>query len=435
MKKQRTKPDPAALGERRRASFSRDDLARWDPTLRKYKPLDLLHKAMDGRVTSLLKVKTQRMCINPFVFFRGAAPIMAADLALGEHSGITTQLCGDAHVENLGAYTGPDGRLVFDINDFDETIRGPFEWDVKRMVTSIVLAGREAEIRKSGYLDAAEAFLASYAGSMQQLGTLPVLEMARYQVHRLASVQPISKILHKAERSTPLHSLEQLTTKRKSGRIFRSEPPLLRRVTGVEAEAVLSSLAKYRESLLPERVRFFSQFKPIDVAFKVVGTGSIGLRDYCVYMEGNGSGDPLFLQIKQEVQSTYAAHLPQHAGTDSNSNQGRRVTEGQRAMQLQSDPLLGWTVLDGEDYLVRQLNDHKAAIDVANLKAASLEEYAGVCGELLARGHARSGDCRLISGFIGKGKGFSSALLSYGVAYADQTATDWKELVAQQKQH
>ncbi len=383
---------------------------------------------MEGRLATLLPLKKDRMKTTPFVFFRGAAAIMAYDLSLTAHSGIVTQLCGDAHVENLGAYLGPDGRLIFDINDFDETMRGPFEWDVKRMVSSILLAGRDAEIKKSSSAEAADVFLSSYCELMEELAGLPVLELARYQVHRLASIRPISKILRKAERSTPLLSLDKLTEKTRSGRVFRSEPPLLRRIKGAEAAAVLATLPTYSSNLLPERQHFFAQFRAIDVAFKVVGTGSIGLRDYCVYMEGNGSGDPLFLQIKQEVKSAYAEYLPQE-GTPGVPHHGRRVNDGQRAMQLQSDPLLGWTELEGQDYLVRQLNDHKAAIDIADLKASGLEEYAMVCGELLARGHARAGDARLIAGFLSNGKSFRAAMLEYGTAYADQTVSDWTELV------
>ncbi len=376
------------------------------------------------------------MARTPFAYFRGAVPIMAYDLSLAGDSGIQSQLCGDAHVENLGAYSSPDGRLLFDINDFDETIRGPFEWDVKRMATSLLLAGRDAEIKEGSCLDAAERFLESYCGLMHSFARMPVLAVARYQVRRLMNIAPVSKILRKAVRATPLHSLEGLTEEVKQGRgsdvtrIFKSEPPLLERLTGAGAKAVLDSLKTYRESLLPERRHFFAQFRPLDVAFKVVGTGSVGLRDYCVYLEGNGSGDPLFLQIKQEAPSAYASYL---AKATPHRNDGQRVAEGQRAMQLQSDPLLGWTRLAGRSYLVRQLNDHKASLDITGLKAAGLSEYGSVCGELLARGHARSGDARLIAGYVGGGDRFQEAIVTFAEAYAAQTVTDWKVFVKRQK--
>jgi len=351
---------------------------------------------------------------------------MASDLSLTKNTGVVSQICGDAHVQNLGAYTGPDGGLIFDINDFDETIRGPFEWDVKRMATSILLAGREAEIKGSGCVTAAKTFLDSYTGLMERLSRMPVLEAARFQVHGVGSASPISEVLRKAERETPMHSLERLTEAGKGGRVFKSAPPLLERVTGARANAVLASLKTYVRSLLPERQRFFAQFRPIDVAFKVVGTGSVGLRDFCVYMEGNGSDDPLFLQVKQEVSSGYAAYAGR-AGRWG-GNEGERVVEGQRAMQLQADPLLGWTRLGGRDYLVRQLNDHKASVDVSKLERSGLSQYANVCGELLARGHARAGDPRAVVGYVGNADRFKEAVLEFAQGYAEQTVRDWKRL-------
>ena len=355
---------------------------------------------------------------------------MAYDLSLSPHTGIINQLCGDAHVQNLGAYSGPDGRLVFDINDFDETIRGPFEWDVKRMATSILLAGGAAKIKQAGSTEAAGLFLMAYCKLMQQFARMPILAVARFQVHRLASVAPVSKILRKAEHETPAHSLERLTEETAKGRVFKTNLPLLRPVTGREAKSVLDSLSAYTESLLPERRHFFAQFRPLSVAFKVVGTGSVGLRDYCVLMEGNGVADPLFLQIKQEARSAYAPYLPQKP--PSPDNDGQRAAEGQRAMQFQSDPLLGWTRIDGRSYLVRQLNDHKAAVDITCLKAAGLGAYAQVCGEMLARGHARSGDARVIAGYIGNGSRFKQGILGFAQAYAAQTVEDWKLLVRHQ---
>ncbi len=414
--------DKRSLGERQRKVLPRTKLGDWDSGARKQDPLRLLAQAMRGRLPALAKLKHERMAVSPFGFFRGSAPVMAYDLSLSANTGIVCQLCGDAHVQNLGAYSGPDGRLIFDINDFDETIRGPFEWDVKRMATSILLAGRDAELNSSGCRTGMEAFLNAYCGLMQRLSHLPVLEVARYQVHRLASISPISKILGKAQRATPLHSLEHLTEMHASGRVFQNCPPVLQRVTGDEAAKVIASLKPYAESLLPERRHFLEQFTPVDVAFKVVGTGSVGLRDYCVYLQGNGADDPLFLQIKEEADSCYAPYL----ATSSPSHNGQRVAEGQRAMQLQSDPLLGWTGLQGRDYLVRQLNDHKASIDITKVKALDLAEYATVCGEMLARGHARSGDACVIAGYLGNGNRFRESMLSFGEAYAEQMETDWK---------
>ena len=387
---------------------------------------------MRGRLPEYLAVKRDRMSASAFSFFRGAAPVMAYDLALQPHTGILTQLCGDAHVQNLGAFCGIGNALIFDLNDFDETIRGPFEWDVKRMAASILLAAQSANIKRSAAADAAALFLDHYSAMVSHLALLPILEVARFQVHRLASIKPIASILLKAERQSPLLSLDRLTKPTAHGRAFKtlpipgakpSAPPLLRPVTGVEATRILASLPAYIATLSPERRHVMAQFRPSAVGFKVVGTGSVGLRDYCVLLEGNGAADPLFLQIKQEVRSAWAPYLPDAAVF---RNQGERVVDGQRAMQFQSDPLLGWTSIAGRDYLVRQLNDHKASVDMTTLKASGLEAYAEVCGEILARAHSRSGDARVIAGYIGKGNRFKQAICDFADAYAAQTVADWK---------
>ena len=420
-----------ALGQQQRKHMRRADHAGWQSKLRQADPLRLLADSMSGRVPELVSIKYDRMAASPFGFFRGAVPVMAYDLSLLPHTGIVSQLCGDAHVQNLGAFCGLDGAMIFDINDFDETIRGPFEWDVKRMATSILLAGQSAKISTGGCREGVDTFLEIYCGYMQRFSRMPILAVARFQVHRLASVAPISKILYKAERETPLLSLERLTVETPQGRVFKSNPPVLRPVTGAEAKAVLASLPAYTHSLLPERRRFFAKFRPIAVAFKIVGTGSVGLRDYCVLLEGNGSADPLFLQIKQEAPSAYAQYLPKSAVTTTHD--GQRTVEGQRAMQLQSDPLLGWTTIARRSYLVRQLNDHKASVNIATLKATGLAEYATVCGEMLARGHARSGDPRVIAGYIGNGKRFKQSITGFAAAYAKQSVADWKVLLASRK--
>jgi len=384
---------------------------------------------MRGRVPALIKLKYQLMAASPFGYFRGAVAVMAADLAMVPNTGIVTQLCGDAHVRNLGAFAAPDGRLVFDINDFDETIRGPFEWDLKRMATSLVLAGRASGHKDSAACATVERSIATYAAQMKAFAQMASVEVSRCQVHRLNGVEPIHAALTKAERATPLHTLEQLTEpesdKPGAPRRFKEQKPTLTRVTGARAAAVLDSLGPYRQMLEPQRQHLLSLYRPVDVAFKVVGTGSVGLRDYCVYFEGNGPQDPLFLQIKEEPASAYEPYLPDAQAPHHN---GQRVAEGQRAMQVQSDPFLGWTHMAGRDYLVRQLNDHKGSIELEDLAGGGLEAYADVCGELLARGHARSGDPLVLAGYIGSGDGFGEALAKFGSAYSDQTEKDWKEL-------
>lgn len=421
-----------ALGQARRKQLGRAEHSKLQPKLRPATALELLERSSKGRVPALLRLKYRLMAASPFAYFRGAVPVMAADVALLPASGLMAQLCGDAHVRNLGAYAAPDGRLQFDINDFDETIRGPFEWDLKRMAASLVLAGREAGHKDSSARNAAELCVARYCQQMRILAKMPALDVARFQVHRLAGAEPVQLAFKKAERATPLHTLEQLTepvapktSADQKTRKFRTIEPTLKRVTGAQAAAILAALESWKAQLEPARQHLFSFYKPVDVAFKVVGTGSVGLRDYCVYFEGNGSTDPLFLQIKEETDSAWSPWLPDaHPPTHN----GQRVAEGQRAMQIQSDPFLGWTAIGGRAYLVRQLNDHKGSIEITDLAGEALDAYAELCGELLARGHARSGDPVLLAGYLGSGNGFAEAVATFGVRYADQTEKDWEAL-------
>jgi uncharacterized protein (DUF2252 family) len=339
-----TAAERTALGQARRKQIGRQQHNECTTKTRKTSSLVLLQRSMQGRVAGLVKHKYELMADSPFGYFRGAVPVMAFDLAALPSTGIVSQLCGDAHVRNLGAYAAPDGRLVFDINDFDETIRGPFEWDLKRMAASVTLAGRGARQKDSACRDAVEKFVEHYTAQMHAFAEMPVIEIGRHLVHRISKVTPIHDALMKAERATPLHTLEELTEpesdKPGAARRFRESKPLLTRVTAAQAAAVLDSLVPYREVLEPQRQHLLSFYRPVDVAFKVVGTGSVGLRDYCIYFEGNSPADPLFLQIKEEPASGYAPYLPDAHAPHHN---GQRVAEGQKAMQIQSDPFLGWT--------------------------------------------------------------------------------------------
>jgi len=424
-----TPKERRTLGQARRKQVGRQEHNQLNPKARKTPAPELLARSMHGRIPALIKLKYMLMVQSPFGYFRGAVPVMAADLAVLPSTGIAAQLCGDAHVRNLGAFAAPDGRLVFDINDFDETIRGPFEWDLKRMAASLVLAGRGSGHKETSARRAVETCIERYAAQVRAFAKMPLLDVNHYQVHRLGMVAPVHQALLKAERATPMHALEQLTepTPCKPGepRRFKVIKPTLTRVTTSQAAAVLAALGPYRQMLEPQRQHLLSLYRPVDVAFKVVGTGSVGLRDYCIYFEGNGPNDPLFLQIKEEPASGYAPYLSDAAPPHHN---GQRVAEGQKAMQVQSDPFLGWTHFGGRDYLVRQLNDHKGSIDLEDLAGGGLEAYAEVCGELLARGHARSGDPQILAGYIGDGDGFAEALAKFGSLYADQTEKDWKEL-------
>ena len=412
-----------------------------------HNPLDRLRESEKDRIPSLVKIKHERMADSPFGFFRGAVPVMAADLATQPNTGLITQLCGDAHISNLGAFCAPDGRLTFDINDFDETTRGPFEYDIKRLATSIILGGRVAGVKLSARKKAVLHFMERYRRLMHDFAEMQIVDLARYQIHRLAKTPPMPSIMAQSERSTTVKTLANLTVpasdaeqakilSRAGGqkskalllgsvekvRIFKSEPPLLTRIGGKERDLVLASLGPYARTLQPERRHFLNQYRPVDVGFKVVGTGSVGLRDYIVYLEGTHStaSDPLFLQIKEEPDSAYAPFLPEGS---QHTHNGHRVMDGQRAMQLSSDPFLGYTNIEGRDYLVRQLNDHKASLDLTTLAAASLLGYADLCGELFARGHARAGDPVAIAAYIGTSDRFDKAILNFAHHYADRTET------------
>ena len=416
-----------AEGKRRRDVVSRQAQANPQPKSRQFDPIAVLLASRAGRVRQLLPIKYARMKESPFAFFRGAVSIMAADLARLPNSGLHAQLCGDAHVQNLGSFAAPDGKLVFDLNDFDETIRGPWEWDVKRMAASLVLAGRECGHDRGACRSAAEACVASYCRSIDEFSRQPVLQVARHQVHREERIGPVHAALLQSERARPLDLLKKFTTPDRQGcPHFRDQRPLFWRIRGQAAQAVLGSVGAYRETLAPERRHFFDLFRGIDVGFKVVGTGSVGLRDYVVLFEGNGPADPMFLQIKQEVASAYAKFLPAATGR----HQGRRVAEGQRAIQPLSDLLLGWTSIGPHEYLVRQLNDHKGSIDLQRLRGVGLKSLALVAGELLARGHARSGDACQIRGYCGPGEKMAKALGDFADEYARQTEADYRAFVA-----
>ena len=412
----------AARGKTRREAVSRSTHADLKAKERGFDPIGVLRSSVEGRLPQLLPIKYGRMKVSPFAFFRGAVSIMAADLGRLPNSGLPVQLCGDAHVQNLGSFATPDGKLVFDLNDFDEAIRGPWEWDVKRMAASIVLAGRESDHDGATCGEAAEVFTESYCRSIAEFSEMPILQVARFQIHRERRMQPVHAALQQSERARPLDLVKKFTETDGRGKLrFRDARPGFWRVRGKAAAEVLGGLGEYRESLTPERRHLFDLFRDKDVGFKVVGTGSVGLRDYVVLFEGNGARDPMFLQIKQEVASAYASYLRQ-----ASMHEGRRVAEGQRAIQPISDLLLGWTTIGPHQYLVRQLNDHKGSIDLLMLRGEGLKSLALVAGELLARGHARSGDAVEIRGYCGSGTKMAKVLQAFGRQYADQTEADYE---------
>ncbi len=380
------------------------------------------------RIQDLLPIKWGRMAASPFSFFRGSAGLFAADLGPGPVTGIQVQLCGDAHLLNLGAYAAPDGHLVFDLNDFDETLAGPWEWDLKRLCASVVLAGREAGQTDRSAQDAVLALVWAYREGMARFAEMKALELVRYDVLPGDHGPVLKDVLAKATRDTPARLLDKVTEETDGGgRRFQSHPPLLAPVPEATTRAVLAAWPAFGESVVPGRQRVLEAYQPVDIAFRVVGTGSVGTACLVALCFGRGPDDPLFLQFKSEEPSVWMPHLPPGDGI---AHQGRRVALGQHRMQTWVDPFLGWTRFEDRDFLVRQWSDHKASISVEVLKGPLLQDYAGLCGGILAKAHARTGDAAMLAGYLGDGDKLDQALAAFAQAYADQVERDHQRFLA-----
>ncbi|MFI2631957.1 DUF2252 domain-containing protein [Streptomyces collinus] len=392
-----------------------------------------------GRLPELAPLRVGRMTATPFAFLRGAAGLMAYDLARTPMTGIRAQICGDAHAANFGLYGDARGGLVIDLNDFDETVPGPWEWDLKRLVASLVLAGRvagadEDQCRKAAY-DAAGAF----RRTMRLLARLPVLDawnaiadeelVSHTDAHDLLGT--LERVSEKARHNTSGRFAAKSTeTTEDGGRRFVDAPPVLRRVPDAEAAAVAASLEEYVGTLQEDRLPLLARYAVHDVAFRVVGTGSVGTRSYVVLLLDH-RGEPLVLQVKEARASALVPHLVK-AGFEAPEarHEGRRVVMGQKRMQVVSDNLLGWTTVDGLPFQVRQFRNRKGSVDPAALAADQMDDYGRMTGALLARAHAHSADPRLIAGYCGKNEELDEAMADFAVAYADRTEADHAELVA-----
>jgi uncharacterized protein (DUF2252 family) len=411
------------FGRAQRRKLKRSEHASWEGKQRKRDPIEIILAVNAARIPALVPIKMARMALSPFAFFRGSVPVMAADLGLSPSTQIAVQVCGDAHVHNLGAFAAPDGRLVFDLNDFDETIRAPWEWDLKRLAASLVLAGREAQNSDRQCREAVLACAEMYRNKINQFCGMTCLEMAKYRIHRQFVGKPGTSVLQRAERATPQHSLGKLTVPRGQPRRFKQAKPVLTRVSDSTARKVLLALTQYQGTLPAASQHLLSFYRPVDVAFKVVGTGSVATHDYvALHFAGDGIADPLFLQVKEAVPSAYAPYVN---SPEKVMHQGERVVHGQRLMQFMSDLLLGWASLDGRDFLVRQLADHKGCIADSDLEGQGLIDYATTCGEVLARSHARSGDAAVLAGYLGPNDRWDRALVKFALKYADQTTKDY----------
>ncbi|MFJ7252948.1 DUF2252 domain-containing protein [Streptomyces sp. NPDC098085] len=391
-----------------------------------------------GRVPGLAPIRVGRMAATPFAFLRGAAGLMAHDLVGTPLSGVGAQLCGDAHAANFGLYGDARGSLVIDLNDFDETVFGPWEWDLKRLATSLVLAGREAGADEETCRQGAYDTVGAYRRTMRLLAKLPALdawnaiadeELVSHTDARdlLGTLERVSE---KARNNTSARFAAKSTEDSgDGGRRFIDAPPVLRRVPDEEAAAVATGLGDYLGTLSEDRVPLLARYAIHDVAFRVVGTGSVGTRSYVVLLLDH-RGEPLVLQVKEARPSVLTPYLPA-VGFDvpEVAHEGRRVVLGQKRMQVVSDILLGWATVAGRPFQVRQFRNRKGSVDPAALAADQVDDYGRMTGALLARAHAHSADPRLIAGYCGKNDELDEAVAAFAVTYADRTEADHAELV------
>ncbi|HET9119914.1 MAG TPA: DUF2252 domain-containing protein [Solirubrobacterales bacterium] len=443
-----TPSDHEAIGKEARRRAPRSIQARWEPGPDRPDPVKILTEQDKSRLPDLVPIRHGRMLASAFTFYRGAAGIMAADLGVTPRSGLDVQLCGDAHLSNFGVFAAPDRRLIFDINDFDETHPGPFEWDVKRLVASFAVGGRDRKFKKSVRRAVLTIAAGAYREEMRRLGSerdidvwyervdLDELERYRSEVSKKVA-KGFDKGRAKAESKNSLRALAKLTHKQNGELRIVSDPPLIVPIDELVpksklkmVEAQLNELVEdYRATLQPDIRSLVDRYRFVDVAHKVVGVGSVGTRCWIVLMLGRDSDDPLFLQVKEAGPSV----LAEYAGGGRYKHQGRRVVEGQRLMQASSDILLGWLTneegLDGgrRDFYVRQLWDGKGSAQVETMTPEVMKLYARLCGATLARAHARSGDAIAIGSYMGGSDKFDEAMADFSEAYADQNERDYKQ--------
>ena len=444
-----TPRERAARGKAARVQAPRSSHGEWEPASDRPDPVELLDGQAATRVPGLVPIRYGRMLVSPFTFFRGAAYPMAADLAGAPRTGLDVQLCGDAHLSNFGAFAAPDRRLVFSINDFDETLPGSFEWDLKRLVASFAVAGRDRGFDANQRQSINLVVTRSYREAIRTFAEMSNLEIwyARTDVDEIAALaarQATGKQLKRFERNVAkaqskdsLRALAKLTKIVDGERRIVSDPPLIIPiediVSGVERaeleQFVRGVIRSYRRTLSTDRRQLLERFRYVHSARKVVGVGSVGTRVWIVLMLGRDENDALFLQLKEAQQSVLEPFL----GKSSFNNHGQRVVEGQRLMQAASDIMLGWirmTAFDGvsRDFYMRQLWDGKGSALVEVMNPQAMAAYAGLCGHALAKAHARSGDAIAIGSYLGAGDGFDRALALFAEAYADQNERDYDAL-------
>jgi uncharacterized protein (DUF2252 family) len=442
-----TPEERVARGKRARASVPRASHAEWKRSSERVNPVDLLEQQAWTRIAELVPIRYGRMLVSPFSYFRGAALPMAADLAATPTSGLTVQLCGDAHLSNFGFFASPERHLFFDLNDFDETLPGPWEWDVKRLAASLEIAGRDHEFDEKERRSIVRNAMRSYREAMREMSKMSMLEVWYARVDTSELLPRFRSLLDrdrtpgvwhaitKARAHDSLQALDKLCRLLDGEPRIVNDPPLIvpveRLLADVDRMVALAQMrafiASYYNSLSPDRRQLLDQYRLVHAARKVVGVGSVGTEAWIVLLV-DGRGAPLFLQVKQAERSV----LEQFASKSEFANHGERVVRGEHLMQAASDILLGWERFawqgSEQDYYVRQLRDWKGAADVDAMTVAGMRLWGEMCGWSLARAHARSGDRIAIAAYLGKSKEFDHAIVDFSIAYADQNERDYGRL-------
>jgi uncharacterized protein (DUF2252 family) len=431
----RSREERIQIGKSLRERLPRSDHAIWQPPAAGREPIEIIEASNRGRLQELIPIRYGRMLRSPFTFLRGSAALMAYDLATTPKTDIIVQACGDCHLLNFGFFGTPERNLVFDINDFDETLPAPWEWDLKRLVVSFVIAGRDSDLSDRESKAAAINCARSYREHLREYSRLSPLEVwyTRIGAEQAIEMSPDEKtrkireqIMAKARERIIEHLYPKIVTQTGGRNRFVDQPPILYHVNEPDWETIVrEGLEDYRQSLPEERRVLFDRYQLEDFALKVVGIGSVGTRCYIALLFSEDN-HPLILQVKEACPSV----LEPYTAKSQYENQGQRVVTGQRLMQSSSDIFLGWTRgRGGKDFYLRQLRDMKFSLPIEGVSAVQLQRYAEFCGWTLARAHAKSGDAATISGYLGKGDQFDLAMGEFAIAYADQTERDHAALV------
>ena len=424
-----------ALGRSLREKVPHMRLGDWAPPPGRPDPIAVLEESNEGRLPELIAIRIARMAASPFGFLRGSAGLTVTDVAPLPHTGVTPVICGDCHMGNFGFYRSGEGALVIDLNDFDEAHPGAWEWDLRRLTASIWVAGRENGYREDECAEAVESCVAAYRDEVAQLAYQPLFSRSfdHVDVQRLEETttertlrEEIKRAARAARRRTSDRALPRYTEESEGRRRIVAEPPLVNPVTGPDFDAIADGLDEYIHTLRPHWRRVFAGYSLVDIALKVVGVGSVGLRAYIALLQGS-TNDVLFLQLKEARRSVIAPFV--HGSQAWHAHQGQRVVEYQQAVQTVSDPVLGWTTINGRQFYVRQFRNMKGQVPLTALTASALRDYAGIQGYLLAKGHARTSGASLISGYLGTGNGPGEAFSRFARLYADQTEADHELLL------